>query len=138
MFHPLIPSVPSKLLAAVAAVMLIVTGTTGARADHISNTGAAILGGVAGLAVGAAIADSQHPHVYYPPRYQPYPYPQPYPYAAPSRYVQPYPAYYPAYRPHYAVPFSPAPGVTCDPGRGLCYNANGSVAGRWTNSVFGG
>ena len=145
MFHSLLPRFPAKLFAALAAAITLVTSAVGARADnHISSTGAAIVGGVAGLAIGAAIADSARPHVYYPPRYQPYPqpypyaqpYPQPYAYPQPYPYAQPYPAYYPrpVYRP---APFSPAPGVTCYPGRGLCFNGNGTVANRWSARVFG-
>lgn len=136
MFHQLIPALPSRLVAAAAAVILLVTSAPGARADkHINSTGAAIIGGIAGLAIGAAIADSANrnrPH--YPPRYHAYPPPQPYPYA------QPYPAYYPqpVYRPAYARPFSPTGGVVCYPDRGLCYNdSNGSIANRWTARVFG-
>ena len=135
MFHQLIPNLRPWLIAAAAAAVTIVAAPTGVvlADNHISNTGAAVLGGIAGLAVGAAIVDSTHPHVYYPPRYQPNPYPQPYPYA------QPYPAYYPrpVYRPAYAAPFAPAPGVTCYPDRGLCFKYNGKVANQWTASVFG-
>lgn len=142
MFHALIPTTRSRLLAGLMAISMMVASAAGARADnHISSTGAAILGGVAGLAIGAAIADSNnHRPVYYPPRYaQPYPPP----YAYQPAYAQPYqPAYaqpYPAYYPRYARPFSPAPGVTCNPGRGLCFNdSNGTVASRWTSRVFGG
>ena len=139
MFHPLLPTFPTKLLAAMAAVMLLVTSASGARADnHISSTGAAIVGGIAGLAIGAAIADSANRNQgYNPPRYQPYP--QPFP-----AYAQPYPAYAqpayypPAYRPAYARPFNPSPDVTCYPGRGLCYNdENGTIARKWTARVFG-
>lgn len=136
MFHQLIPATRTWLLAGLAAVTLVAAPTGAVLADnHISSTGAAIVGGIAGLAVGAAIADSAHHNqAYYPPRYQPYGYPQPYPV-----YAQPYPAYYPpAYRPAYARPFSPAPGVVCYPGRGLCYNdSNGTVANRWSARVFG-
>lgn len=137
MLHPLMPALPSRILAAVSALVMLAGSAGVSRADnHISSTGAAILGGVAGLAIGAAIADSAHQRpAYYPPRYQPYPPPQPYPY--PPRYAQPYPAYYPAYRPAYARTFSPAPGVSCNPRRGLCFNANGTVANRWTARVFG-
>lgn len=124
----------ARLVAGATALALLALPMAEAQAkDHISSTGAAILGGIAGLAIGAAIVDSAHPHVSYAPRYQPYPYPQPYPYA------QPYPAYYPrpVYRPAYAGPFSPAPGVTCYADRGLCYNGNGTVANAWTGRVFG-
>ena len=34
MFHPLLPTFPTKLLAAMAAVMLLVTSASGARADN--------------------------------------------------------------------------------------------------------
>lgn len=137
-------SIRYGLVAAFAATAVLAAPLGSVQADnHISNTGAAILGGVAGLALGAAIVDSQnHRQVYYPPRYQPYPYPQPYPYARPYPYAQPYPypqpypVYYPA--PRYAAPFSPAPGVTCDPARGRCFNDNGTLANRWTIRVFGG
>lgn len=123
----------TRIVPAMAAIAMMAVPLAEARADQISSTGAAIVGGIAGLAVGAAIADSTHPRVYYPPRYEPYPYPPPYPYA------QPYPVYYPqpVYRPAYAAPFSPAPGVTCYPGRGLCFKYNGNVANEWSARVFG-
>lgn len=131
-------SIRSRVLAAAATLALVATPLAQAEAgSHISNTGAAILGGIAGVAVGAAIVDNAHRNpAYYPPRYQPYPYPEPYPYAAPYPYAQPYPypAAYP--RPVYAGPFSPAPGVTCYPGRALCYNDNGTLARNWTGRVF--
>ena len=122
--------------------------------DHVSTTGAAIVAGIAGVAVGAAIADSanQHPD-YAPPRYQaypaaqPYPYPEPYPYPQPypppypyaQPYPQPYPNYYPrpAYRHRYAAPFRPTSDVVCYPNKGLCFNDNGSVANKWTRRIFG-
>jgi hypothetical protein len=134
-FHQLIPTTRLWLIAGVTAVTLVAAPAGAVLADdHISSTGAAILGGIAGLAVGAAIVDNAHQHpVYYPPRYPAYAAAQPYPYA------QPYPAYYPrpAYRPAYRAPFSPAGGVVCYPGKSICYNNNGSVAGNWTHRVFG-
>ncbi|MCA3554187.1 hypothetical protein [Aestuariivirga sp.] len=136
MFHPLISAVPSRLIAAAAAVSLLAATAPDARADKkISNTGAAIVGGIAGLAIGAAIADSANRNRRdYQPRYQPYPPPPPYAYA------QPYPVYYPqpVYRPAYARPFSPVASVVCYPDRGLCFNeSNGSIANKWTARVFG-
>ncbi len=130
-----------SVVPAIAAAAIVAMPLAEAQANNnISNTGAAILGGIAGLAVGAAIVDSAHQHpVYYPPRYA-YPAAQPYPYAQPyPAYAQPQPAYYPrpAYHPAYGAPFSPTGGVVCYPGKGICYNNNGSVAGKWTNRVFG-
>lgn len=74
--------------------------------------GAAIAAGIIGLAVGAAVADSNRPResaVYGPP---------------PRAYYSPLP------------PFSPAAGITCYPARRQCYMPNGQLSWTWTDRVF--
>jgi len=107
-----------KFVAAAALLLAIIHQP--AEAKGISPTGAAIVGGLAGVAVGAAIADAAKP-----PR--------------PKYY---YNGYAPPYRPGYYDPyfnqaFSPTAGVVCYPAQRLCYHNNGSVANKWTRRVYG-
>jgi hypothetical protein len=105
-------------VAAAAAVSL--TLAPAAEAKNIGPTGAAIVGGVAGLAIGAAIADAnrnKRKNYYY------------------NGYVPPYQPG--GYDPYFARAFSPSNDVTCYPAQRLCYNDNGSVAKHWTRRVFG-
>lgn len=107
------------LLAAFAAAAMLVAVQPKAEAK-ISAGGAAVLGGVAGLAVGAAIADShknRNKTIYYQgynPPYQPG-----------------------GYDPYFNQAFSPAAGIVCYPAQRLCYNNGGSISGGWTRSVYG-
>lgn len=95
-------------LAGMAAAGLLAMPVTPARAN---NTGAAIAGGIVGLALGAAIAGSaqRDQQIYGPPP--------------------------PAYAP--PPPYSPAGGVICYPGQQTCYNNNGSVSWPWTSRIYG-
>lgn len=105
----------SVILSALAAAALLVAPQHKAEAK-ISSTGAAILGGVAGLAVGAAIADSRKPKtkIYY------------------EGYAPP-----PQYDPYFNQAFSPTAGIVCYPAQRLCYNNGGSISGKWTRTVYG-
>jgi len=102
-----------RKLAAVAvlAPALLVAASLPGQAKDGRNT-AAILGGIAGLAVGAAIADSANRNH--------------------DVYGAPPPA---AYRP--PAPFSPAGGIICYPEQRACYNNGGAYSGNWTWRVYG-
>ncbi len=80
--------------------------------------GAAIAGGIVGLAVGAALSRSQrHDTVIYVPGYQP-PYPPGgYPYA-------------------WGKSFSPRPGVICYQIQRACYDVGGAYNPKWTARTF--
>jgi len=108
------------ILAGCAAAALLMAAEPAAQAKSIGPTGAAIVGGVAGLAVGAAIADSanRNKKKYYYNGYQ-----QPY---APGQYD-----------PYFNQAYSPVAGVVCYPAQRLCYNNGGSVNGTWTRRAFG-
>lgn len=105
--------------ALLAATMLLTSGLS-AEAKHIGSTRAAIVGGVAGLAIGAAIADSYHHRkkkIYY------------------ESYV---PAYVPgAYGPYFDQVLMPSPGITCYPAQRMCYHNSGGVSGHWTYKIYG-
>ena len=103
------------ILSALLAAALLAVLQQKAEAK-ISSTGAAILGGVAGLAVGAAIADSRKPRtkIYY------------------EGYAPP-----PHYDPYFNQAFSPTAGIVCYPAQRLCYNNGGSISGKWTRNVYG-
>ena len=104
-------------IAAIAAAAILASVQHAAEAK-ISSTGAAILGGVAGLAVGAAIADSQKKKTIYYEGYAP--------------------PYQPgAYDPYFNQAFSPTTGIVCYPAQRLCYNNGGSISGTWTRKVYG-
>ena len=105
------------LLAAFAAAAMLVAAQPKAEAK-ISAGGAAVLGGIAGLAVGAAIADSnKNKKIYY------------------EGYNPPYrPG---AYDPYFNQAFSPTTGIVCYPAQRLCYNNSGSISGNWTRKVYG-
>lgn len=107
-------------LAGAAALALLLVGQPAAEAKTIGPTASAIVGGVAGVAVGAAIADAARPKqkkiVY--PGYQP-------PYA-PGQYD-----------PYFNQAYSPEAGVVCYPAQRLCYNNGGTVNGTWTRRAFG-
>lgn len=109
-----------KLIAAAAAAALLLASVPqAAQAKTIGPTGAAIVGGVAGLAIGAAIADANRPKkkIYY------------------EGYAPPYrPGYY---DPYFNQAFAPTAGVICYPAQRLCYNNNGTVANNWTRRVYG-
>lgn len=108
------------VLAGCAAASLVVAAHGPASAGGIGPTGAAIVGGVAGLAVGAAIADATRPKkkkIYY------------------DGYQPPYPPG--GYDPYFNQAYSPVAGVVCYPAQRLCYNNGGSVNGTWTRRAFG-
>lgn len=108
------------LLTSLAAAAMVAGMQQGAQAGGISPGGAAIVGGVAGLAIGAAIADANRPK---PP---PYYYPG---YAPPYRPGQ--------YDPYWNQSFRPDPNVTCYPAQRICYNRYGGVADKWTRRIYG-
>jgi hypothetical protein len=99
------------LAAALLATALLMAHAAPSEAKDGRNA-AAIIGGIAGLAVGAAIADSanRNPNVYGPP---------------------PPPAYNPP------PPFSPATGIICYPAQRACYNNGGAYNSNWTYRVYG-
>ena len=107
------------LMVAAVTAAAVLAGTQHAAQAKINSTGAAILGGVAGLAVGAAIADSQKKKtkIYY------------------EGYAPPYPPG--AYDPYFNQAFSPTTGIVCYPAQRLCYNNGGSISGKWTRNVYG-
>lgn len=106
-------AVTAGVLAATAAAAFIATPAMadpwrGGYYRHHGgdSTGAAIAGGIVGLAVGAAIAGSDHDRVVYRERYyEPEYYPGPAYYPAPVYYPAPYYGrpYYA--RPYYAYPY---------------------------------
>lgn len=108
------------LLAACAAMAMLVTAQHQADAKTMGPTAAAIVGGVAGVAVGAAIADAAKPKkkkIYY------------------EGYAPPYePGHY---DPYFNQAYSPATGVVCYPAQRLCYNNAGAVSGTWTRRIYG-
>jgi hypothetical protein len=108
------------IFAGFAAAALLVAAQPAAEAKTMGPTAAAIVGGVAGLAVGAAIADSANHNKkkYYYNGYAP-------PYGPGT------------YDPYFNQAFSPTAGVVCYPAQRLCYNNNGSVANHWTRNVYG-
>lgn len=114
------PSLRSSVPALLAAAAIILSAHHPADAKTIGPTAAAILGGVAGLAVGAAIADSNHHsnrRIYYEGYQEPYP-----------------PGGYDAY---FNRSFMPSSTVTCYPAQRLCYDRNGTVAHKWTRRIYG-
>ncbi|WP_421694119.1 hypothetical protein [Aestuariivirga sp.] len=120
MNHGTAPSLRHSALALLATASIFLSMHQAAEAKTIGPTAAAILGGVAGLAVGAAIADANHHNnrrIYYEGYQQPYP-----------------PGGYDAY---FNRSFSPAPRVVCYPAQRLCYDANGTVAHKWTRRIYG-
>jgi hypothetical protein len=103
-----------SVIAAMSSALLF----TEARPAPADSTGAAIAGGIVGLAVGAALSKKQkHTTVIYAPGYQP-----PYP-----------PGTYPN---AWAQFFSPKPGVTCYPIQRACYDARGAYNPKWTAITF--
>ncbi len=112
-------SLSRSLLIAALLPAFMLTPMQQAQAKH-SDVGAAIAGGIVGLAVGAALSTKHHQNenIYYP-GYQP-----------------PYPAG--GYNPYWQQPpFSPAPGVLCYQAQQACYNVGGGYAGKWSARVFG-
>jgi hypothetical protein len=108
------------VLGTCAAAALLMGGQPAAEAKTMGPTAAAIVGGVAGLAVGAAIADASRPKkkkIYYNGYQPPY---------APGQYD-----------PYFNQAYSPVAGVVCYPAQRLCYNNGGSVNGTWTRRAFG-
>ncbi len=107
------------LLSSILAVAALIGAEQSAQAGGISPGGAAIVGGVAGLAIGAAIADSARPK-------RPYYY---------NGYA---PAYPPGqYDPYWNRVYRPDPNVTCYPAQRLCYNRYGAISDKWTRRVYG-
>ncbi len=108
------------LLAGLAAAAMLVSAQP-AEAKQMGPTAAAIVGGVAGVAVGAAIADaSRHKtkkKIYYEGYAPPY---------EPGRYD-----------PYFNQAFSPTTGIVCYPAQRLCYSNAGAVSGTWTRKVYG-
>jgi hypothetical protein len=109
-----------RILAVAASAAVLLSAHPQAEAKTMGPTAAAIAGGVAGLAIGAAIADANrhkakkyHYNGYVPP-YQPG-----------------------GYDPYFDRAFRPSNDVTCYPAQRLCYNDNGSVAKNWSRRVFG-
>lgn len=105
----------SLALALVPAVLALTTPVSA----HDDAVGAAIAGGIIGLAAGAALS-SHHHHdkvIYYP------------------GYAPPYPPG--GYGPYYRQSFSPTPGIICYPAQRSCYRADGSFAPAWTSRTFG-
>jgi hypothetical protein len=93
---------------------------TKAEAKQMGPTAAAIVGGVAGLAVGAAVGDAhakKNKKIYY------------------EGYAPPYPPG--QYGPYFNQAFSPTTGIVCYPAQRACYNNNGTVSGNWTRKVYG-
>lgn len=110
-----------KVFAVAAASALLMAGAPQAvQAKTMGPTAAAIVGGVAGVAVGAAIADAAKPKqkkIYYDG------------YAPPYRPGN--------YDPYFNQAFSPSTGIVCYPAQRLCYNNGGTVSGTWTRKVYG-
>lgn len=108
-----------KLIPAAAAAALVLAAQP-VQAKTMGPTAAAIVGGVAGVAVGAAIADAAKPRkkkiVYegYQPPYQPG-----------------------QYDPYFNQAYSPVAGVVCYPAQRACYNNGGTLNGTWTRRAFG-
>ena len=107
------------MLTSLAAAAMLAGIENGAQAGGISPGGAAIVGGVAGLAIGAAIADAARPR-------KPYYYNG---YAPPYRPGQ--------YDPYWNQAFRPDPAITCYPAQRLCYNRYGAISDKWTRRVYG-
>jgi hypothetical protein len=107
------------LLSSLLAAATIVGLQHSAHAGGISPGGAAIVGGVAGLAVGAAIADAARPK-------------------KPHYYKGYQPAYPPGqYDPYWYQVYRPDPNVSCYPAQRLCYNRYGAISDTWTRRVYG-
>ncbi len=103
-------------VAASVAILGAAPAPSLAKNKHVEE---AIIGGIVGVAVGAALSRKhQHDNRVYYPNYQPY---------------------YPpgGYDPYFAGSFSPSPDVVCYRAQRVCYNANGSVANKWSRRVFG-
>lgn len=110
----------NMLLAGLAAAAILVPAPQQAAAKTMGPTAAAIVGGVAGVAVGAAIADAAKPKkkkIYYEGYAPPY---------EPGRYD-----------PYFSQAFSPTTGIVCYPAQRLCYSNAGAVSGTWTRKVYG-
>lgn len=108
------------VLAAAATIALVVMTQPRAEAKQMGPTAAAIVGGVAGVAVGAAIADAhakKNKKIYY------------------DNYAPPYPPG--QYNPYFNEAFSPSTGIVCYPAQRACYNNNGTVSGSWTRKIYG-
>lgn len=95
---------------------LVVPLSSKVRAD---DAGAAIAGGIVGLAVGAALSKKHHHHkdVYYPGYAPPY---------GPG-----------GYNPAWNQNFMPSPTIICYPMQRACYNVGGGFSVKWTSRVFG-
>ncbi|WP_035831180.1 hypothetical protein [Kaistia adipata] len=102
----------SQLIAAalVAPALLVAQAGPGEAKD--GKNAAAIIGGLAGIAVGAAIADSANRNR--------------------DIYGAPPP---PSYNP--PAPFSPSGGIICYPAQRACYNNGGAYNSNWTWRVYG-
>lgn len=108
------------MLAGVAAAVLTLAAAPATQAKTMGPTAAAIVGGVAGVAVGAAIADAAKPKkkkIVYEGYAPPY---------APGQYD-----------PYFNQAYSPVAGVVCYPAQRACYNNGGTVNGTWTRRAFG-
>ena len=108
------------LLAGLAAAAMLASAQHQAEAKQMGPTAAAIVGGVAGVAVGAAIADAAKPKkkkIYY------------------EGYAPPYELG--RYDPYFNQAFSPTTGIVCYPAQRLCYSNAGAVSGTWTRKVYG-
>lgn len=101
----------------IGGAMLVVVAMAATSAPVFAKNGqnaAAIIGGLAGIAIGAAAvsaasSDYQHQDQYVPPPPPP---------------------------PRYRAPFSPAGGVVCYPQQRACYNDDGDFLPTWTGRVF--
>jgi surface antigen len=103
-------------VAAAVAMLGVAPEPSRASDKHVKE---AIIGGVVGVAIGAALSRKhQRNSVIYYPGYKPY--------YAPSGYDA-----------YFAQSFSPSAGVMCYTAQRVCYNENGSVANKWSRRVFG-
>jgi hypothetical protein len=107
------------LIAALVAAVGLSTAMPQQASANNSAVGAAIVGGIVGLGVGAALSDQHHHNkkIYYNGYNPPY---------APG-----------GYDPYFSKAYSPAANVVCYPAQRVCYNNNGSYAAKWTRRVYG-
>jgi hypothetical protein len=106
----------------IAGSMLLVAAVTGMATPELAyakngQNAAAIIGGVAGFALGAAAMSAASSDYRYQDQYVPPPPPPPPP-------------------PRHMAPFSPAGGVVCYPQQRACYNDAGNYLPSWSSRVF--
>jgi hypothetical protein len=109
----------SGLTCSLAGLAMLVAVPAVADAKNNKHVEEVIVGGLVGLAVGAALSRKhQHNNQIYYRGYEP-------PYRPD------------AYDPYFARTFSPNSNVICYTAQRVCYNNNGSVANKWSRRVFG-